>query len=147
MLDKAHGRIERRTIETSTWLEGHLDQDWPWVKQVFRLSRERTVKGVKTVDVVFGITSLPRWKASPKRLLRLTRSHWGVENQLFGVRDVTMGEDASRVRKGNSPETMAVIRNLVLALLPRAKNRSRAGMMRHLGIHPQKALALLKIAR
>lgn len=113
---------------------------------MFRLCRERTIKGVKTVEVIFGITSLPRSKASAKRLLQLTRSHWGVENQLFGVRDVTMGEDACRVRKGNAPEALAVIRNLVLALLPRAKNLSRAGMMRHLAMHPQKTLALLKIA-
>lgn len=99
------------------------------------------------MEVIVGITSLPRWKGSAKQLLRLVRSHWGVENQLFGVRDVTMGEDASRIRKGNAPEAMAVIRNLVLALLPKVKNRSRAGVMRHLALHPQKALALLKINR
>ena len=113
---------------------------------MFRLRRERTVKGVKSVDVVVGITSLPRGEASARRLLKLIRSHWGVENQLFGVRDVTMGEDACRVRKRNAPEALAVSRNLVLAILPKAKDRSRAGMMRHLCLHPKKALGLLKIS-
>jgi hypothetical protein len=144
-LDKTHGRVERRTIETTTWLADYLKKDWPEVAQVFRLRRERTIRGVKSVDVVYGITSLGRRKKTVNQLLELVRSHWGIENKLFGVRDVTMGEDACRIRKGNAPEAFAVLRNLVLAVLPEAKNRSRAGFMRHLCIHPQKALALLNI--
>ncbi len=140
-VDKGHGRIERRTIDTTTWLDGYLD--WPDVRQVFRLRRERTINGRKTVETVVGITSLPPGKAPAKRLLNLIRRHWGIENQLFGVRDVTMGEDACRVRKGNAPEVLAIIRNLVLSILPKLKNRSRASTMRHLALHPQKGLGLL----
>ncbi|MDX2035486.1 MAG: ISAs1 family transposase [Isosphaeraceae bacterium] len=136
--------MERRSIATTTWLEGYLARDWPGVRQVFRLRRERTIKGVKTVEEVYGITSLSRGKASASRLLSLVRSHWGIENQLFGVRDTTMGEDASRIRKGNAPEAMALLRNVALAALPKVKNRSRAGVMRHLCLHPKKALALLE---
>lgn len=64
------------------------------------------------------------------------------------MRDVTLGEDACRVRKGNAPEAMAIIRNLVLALLPKSKNRSRASTLRLLSFHQQKALDLVtKTAR
>jgi predicted transposase YbfD/YdcC len=140
-LEKGHGRIERRTVVTSTWLENYLD--WPDVRQVFRLRRERTIKGKKTVEEAFGITSLPPERASAKHLLKLVRSHWGIENQLFGVRDVTLGEDANRARKGNAAEALAIIRNIALAILPRSKKRSRASRMRLLCFQPQKALDLV----
>src|SRR5512135_1884624 len=51
--------------------------------------------------------------------LDLIRGHWGIETQLFGDRDVTLREDASRVRKGSAPEVLARIRNVVLILLGR----------------------------
>ena len=46
-------------------------------------------------------------KAGAKELLGLIRAHWGIENGLHYVRDVTLGEDASRVRRGSAPEVMA----------------------------------------
>lgn len=117
--------------------------DWPGVKQVFRIERERTIKGKKTTEVTYGITSLPRTKASAKRVLGLVRSHWGIENELFGVRDVTLGEDASRIRKKNAGENMATVRNLVLHMLPRQKGQSRASSLRQCLFHPQLALELM----
>lgn len=125
----------------STWLDGYLD--WPGVRQVFRLSRERTTGGVKTVEVTFGMTSLSTSEAPAGRLLSLVCAHWGIENRLFGVRDVTLGEDASRVRKGNAPEAMAIVRNAALALLPKGAKRSRASMIRQLGSDPERALKLV----
>jgi predicted transposase YbfD/YdcC len=140
-LDKGHGRIERRVIETSTWLNDYLD--WPGVKQVFHLRRERKINGQVTVEEAYGITSLPPDKVSAKRLLELIRNHWGIENKLFAVRDVTMGEDACRVRKGNAPQNLAIIRNTALALLPKSKKQSRASRLRSLCFDPMRALKLV----
>ena len=140
-LDKGHGRIERRTIETTTWLNGYLD--WPDVGQVFRLRRSRKIKGKETVEEVFGITSLPREKCSAKRLLQLVRSHWGIENRLFGTRDVTLKEDASRVRTGDAAENLATIRNLVLALLSKLTKTGYTAAIRQFGFHPRKAIDLV----
>ncbi|TMQ32007.1 MAG: transposase, partial [Planctomycetota bacterium] len=39
-----------------------------------------------------------------RRLLELTRGHWGIENRLHYVRDVTLGEDGCRVRKGSGKQ-------------------------------------------
>ncbi len=50
-------------------------------------------------------------------MLTLARGHWGIENRLHYVRDVTLGEDASRVRTGAAPQVLAALRNAVLALL------------------------------
>ena len=85
--EKGHGRVEVRTITTSTWVNGYAD--WPRVGQVFRVERERRVKGVATAEVVYGVTSLTRGRADAARLLALVRSHWGIENGLHHVRDVT----------------------------------------------------------
>ena len=78
--------------------------------------RERTEKGVKSVEVVHGITSLGRERADAARLLGLVREHWGIENGSHYRRDVTLGEDASRVRKGDAPQVMAALRNTVIHL-------------------------------
>ncbi|MBN9517444.1 ISAs1 family transposase [bacterium] len=100
--EKGHGRVEARTITTSTWVNEYL-ADWPGVAQVFRVERERRVKGVTTVEVVYGITSLTRAAADATRLLGLIRSHWGIENGLHHVRDETFREDRCRVRRGDTP--------------------------------------------
>ena len=92
--NKGHGRYERRTLSTTTWLNAYLD--WPQVGQVFRLVRERVVKGRTTTEVVYGITSLSRQKVTAARLLDLSRAHWGIENGLHYTRDETLGEEIGR---------------------------------------------------
>jgi hypothetical protein len=113
-VDKGHGRLEVRRIRTTTILTTH--QDWKGLKQGFALTRERTVKGKTTVEVVDGITSLPAERADAARLLALSRAHWGIENGAHHRRDVTLGEDASRIRKGAAPQVMAALRSTVITL-------------------------------
>ena len=48
------------------------------------------------------------------------RQHWGIENRLHDVRDVTFNEDRSTVRSGAAPQTLATCPNLAIALLRRA---------------------------
>ena len=74
-LTKGHGRLERRPLTTATLLNDYLD--WPGVRQVYWLRRERTVAGVTAVEDVYGISSLPRERADAARLLELLREHWG----------------------------------------------------------------------
>ncbi len=100
-VDKGHGRLERRTLRTTRSLT--LSQLWRGLKQGFELTRERTIRGVKTVEVVYGITSLSGDRADASTLLKLVRGHWQIENELHYVRDVTLREDACRVRCGNAP--------------------------------------------
>jgi hypothetical protein len=113
-VDKGHGRREVRTLRTTTILT--KGQDWEGLRQGFELRRERTVKGETTVEVVHGITSLTPQRADARRLLELTREHWGIENGCHYRRDVTLGEDASRIRKGAAPQVMAALRNTVIHL-------------------------------
>lgn len=114
-MDKGHGRVEVRTLRRTTILT--VGGRWKGAKQGFELTRERTEKGKTTVEVVYGITSLSEGRADAARLLALTRAHWGIENGSHWRRDVTLGEDASRVRKGNAPEVLAGLRNAVIHLV------------------------------
>jgi hypothetical protein len=105
-------------------------QTWKGLQQGFELTRERTVKGVTSVDVVHGITSLSQDRADAKKMLELTRSHWGIENGLHYRRDVTMGEDQSRIRKGVAPQVMAALLNSVIFVLKDVAAPGLAAAMR-----------------
>lgn len=129
----------------TTILNDYLD--WPGVGQVFVLWRERTVGGTTTVEEVFGITSLSPEEASASDLLGWIRRHWSIENQLFGVRDGTFGEDACRVRKGGAAETLAGLRNALLHVLSKTPFASKAEAVRHFMVHPLQAVELLRGAR
>lgn len=141
-MGKGHGRIERRTLTSTTALNGYLG-DWPKLAQVVRVARERRVKGETAVEVAYFITSLNRRQASAARLLELIRRHWGIENELHHVRDVSLGEDACRVRTGSSPQVLAALRNTTLHLLAGVEATSRAAAMRRFAAHPDEAIRLI----
>jgi len=81
-IEKGHGRIEKRTLTVSGELKGYVT--WPYAEQVFKLERTFTQvnTGKVTHKVVYGITSLTAQEAGAKRLLEITRSHWGIESGL-----------------------------------------------------------------
>jgi predicted transposase YbfD/YdcC len=89
------------------------------VAQVCRITRERIIRGKKTVETVYAITSLSPERADPSQLLALSRAHWEIENCLHHVRDVTCREDQTRANAGNAPQVLAAFRNTVLTLLRR----------------------------
>lgn len=126
-------------------LAEYLGSDWPGLKQVFRLTRERKTKKGVECEVIFGITSLPHERAGAKKLLGLVRGHWGIENGLHYVRDVTLREDASRIRKGSAPQVMAILRNIVVFLFDRFGHKNAAAATRHYVCHPEKTVEVLSI--
>ncbi len=122
-----------------------LQQKWPGLAQGLEITRERTVGGKTTVEVEYAMTSLEPDEADAERLSGLVREHWGIENRLHYVRDVTLGEDACRVRKGSAPQVLAAVRNAVVHLLAGVAMPSRAATLRRLNAHPEEALALLDL--
>ena len=119
---KGHGRRERRTLTTATALVPYLS-DWPGLRQVFHLRRERTARNKTTgrretaVEDVYGICSVPRERGGAAALLGWQRGHWAIENGLHHVADVTLGEDACRVRKGAGAGVLATFRRWLAPLL------------------------------
>jgi predicted transposase YbfD/YdcC len=126
-----HGdRHEVRRLWASTALQGYLD--WPGVRQVCKVERLVERKGKRSGEVRYAITSLGE-RVGPDQLLKHVRSHWGIENRLHWVRDVTFGEDASQVRTGSAPQVLAAVRNAVIGLLRHAGWTNIAEALRHNG--------------
>jgi predicted transposase YbfD/YdcC len=142
-IDKGHGRLEIRHIWTSTELNDYLD--FPQVRQAFCIRREVTSLKThkKTEEIVYGITSLSPEKAAPPRLLHLNRGHWGIENRLHYVRDVTFDEDRCQIRTRNAPQIMASLRNFVISLFRWFKKSNLAETLRDMAARPYLSLRLL----
>ena len=111
--------------------------------QAVRVERERRGPAGATVEVAYFITSLGRDRADAGRLLALVRAHWHIENRLHYVRDVTLGEDACRVRTGSSPQALAALRNGVIHLLDGVAATSKAAATRRFAAHPAEAIRLI----
>lgn len=85
-------------------------------------------------------------RATPARLLHRSRGHWRIENRLHDGRDVTLGEDASRIRTRAAPQVMAALRNVLLGLLRQQGWQNIAAALRHSAWQPAAALRLLGVA-
>jgi hypothetical protein len=96
-------------------------------------------------ETVLAITALTPAQAGPAFLLERNRGHWGIENGLHHRRDTTLGEDASRLRAGQSPRLFASIGNIVTSVLNRAGHPNHAAARRDLAWDRTgtRALALL----
>lgn len=120
---------------------------WPGLVTVCRVEREVWGRkpGSYEKETAYLISSLDTRRHTPQEFLALNRGHWGIENKLHYVRDVTMGEDACRVRKGSAPQVLAGIRNSVIALARRDGWTNIAAALRHYSVKTAKALALVGI--
>jgi predicted transposase YbfD/YdcC len=142
-VNKTHGRLEERQITLSSELNDYLD--WPHVAQVFRLERRFTCLATGKIhhEVQYGLTSLSREEAGPKRMLEIIRSEWGIENGLHYRRDVTFQEDRTRMTQKTTGRAMAAINNLVISLLALQGFRNFAQARRFFDARPQQALSLI----
>ncbi len=115
--NKANGRLEVRTLEATTELNGYLD--WPALAQVLRLERRWTKlkTGQTFTQIRYAVTNLPPALADAPQLLKLWRGHWVIESPLHGSRDVLFGEDRSRLSAPRSARVFAVLRNAALSVL------------------------------
>lgn len=137
-VEKKHGRVERRTLTSTTALNFFVQEHLGWssVRQVFRITRECVWKDRATGErrtsreVVYGITDLTRRQANAARLLQLNRGHWSIENGVFYVRDEAFGEDRCRVRKRSGPQVLAGLRNAALSLLRLAGSTNISASLR-----------------
>ena len=127
--DHGHARTERRTLIASTDLDDYLN--WPALAQVFTVERVWQERGIAKRPVRYGITSPPVAVANAARLLALKREHWGIENGLPYVKDVTLGEDRSQIRKEQGPNVLAMLRDTALNLLRSVGCRTIAARLRH----------------
>ena len=112
----SHDRCEARraTVMRNTSLASRYG--FPGVVAVGRVTSRRRLRAQHADTPVIRHYLLSKY-ISPKRLLHVTRSHWGIENRLHWVLDVHFAEDGNRARKDNAPENLAILRRLALNIL------------------------------
>jgi hypothetical protein len=116
------------------------------VAQVCLIERTRRCRGKESVETIAAITSLPRERAGAAELLRIARDHWKVENRLHWVRDMSLGEDACRVRTGAAPQVLAALRNALLSLLRAGAAGNIAAALRRHAAKPVEALRMITMS-
>jgi predicted transposase YbfD/YdcC len=114
-ISKGHGRIEHRVVSLCTTLDNI--PNWPGLQTLIQVESERRFKKggqlrVETETRYYVASFLESAEAFAQRI----RGYWGVENKVHHVRDVTQGEDASRIRMHQLPQIFAVARNFALNL-------------------------------
>lgn len=142
-VNKAHGRLEVRTLTSSSLLQDYAD--WPHLAQVFKLERQVTLlkTGSQRCQTVYGITSLATHQADPARLIQIVRDYWGIENGLHYRRDKTLNEDAQRISSPTLAQATAILNNLVLGLVLKQGYRNLAAARRFYNARLHHALSLL----
>lgn len=127
--DKGHGRIDKRTCEVITGsivLDRIRHQNnWVGLHTVVKVTSERTLTNTGEIRTA----SESRYyicsdeEPTAVRLQQAVRAHWGVENNLHWTIDMAFREDESRIRSGNAPANMSVLRHIALNFIRGDKTR------------------------
>ena len=118
-METGHGRVERRTVSLCRNLEALPNpHQWAGLKTIIKVTSYRHIlKGphifIKKPVSRYYISSL---EEPVETFAQRIRNYWHVENKVHYVRDVTQGEDASRIRVQPLPNIFALARNLALNL-------------------------------
>ncbi len=112
--------------------------------RAIEVKRRRTNRTTNkfTIKTIYAVTSLAHDQATPERIAELIRGHRQVE-ALHHVRDVTFGEDASRVHTGTASRAMATFRNLAIGLIRQTGWTNIAAATDHYRSRTDYALQLL----
>jgi len=114
-LDKGHGRIETRTCKVYNKIQMLEDvEKWPGFKSVVQITAQREIKDKTTTETRLYISSLNH---DAKAFNGYIRQHWGVENNLHLILDMTFREDEQRKRNKHAAQNFAIIRKIALNLL------------------------------
>jgi len=134
--DKGRNRDERRTVTIFDPANKLADTDWhPHVATVIRVERDVYTRNAKTgllrhsTETAFYVSNTP---VSAPRAAEAIRAHWRIENTSHYSRDVTSGEDRSRIR--TNPGVFARLRSFAFNILKAnqtdtlSQDRYRAGL-------------------
>jgi len=113
-VEKSHGRVELRSYHCLDGSELPSAQKWEGLQSVGKVIRNRTEKGKTSTEIEYYISSC---EIDAHLFEKVVRGHWGIENSLHWVLDVTFREDKLRYRDRIGAQNLASIRKLVLGVL------------------------------
>ena len=125
-VEAGHYRREHRqvwAVPVSEMGKLHQVEQWAGLKTIVMVKRVRHLWNKTTRETMVYLTSLP---CDAVAIARAIRIHWGIENQLHWVLDVTWGEDKSRIRRGHGGENMALLRRLAISVLNQENSNKRS---------------------
>lgn len=116
--EKGHGRIEQRMAFQANLSKEFLSKHpgWSGLRTAVQIMNVTERAGKETVEVRYYISSVGM---GVKKCVQAIRNHWGIENSLHWVLDMSFNEDQSRIRKDHGAENFALIRRFALNLLER----------------------------
>ena len=123
--DYVGGRIEkRRTYVTQnlTYIDESLD--WRDSTSIIMVEGERKFKNGEQKDTFQTRFYISSAMGDAKYFGAAVRNHWSIENQLHWFLDIIFNEDRQRVREGNAPDNMAIMRKMALQILLQNKGSS-----------------------
>lgn len=125
-VEKGHHRTEKRVVRAvplSEFSGLYKQEQWLGLKSIVMVERTRHLWNKFTYEVQFYLSSLA---ADAQSLGLAIRTHWGIENQVHWTLDVTFNEDRCRIRSGNSPRNLALLRRMALNALNQEKSLKRS---------------------
>lgn len=136
--------IGGRRVVREIWVAEAAGIAFPGAKQVFRIRRSvYDLAGHRiSKDIVHGITSLDADRATGAHLLALVRDHWLIEVNHW-IRDVAWREDHQHAYTGTTAHTMAILRNLALAILRLTGHRQITRTLQRIAADRTRILPLL----
>jgi predicted transposase YbfD/YdcC len=138
--EKTKNRLTTRTVEVFDDLNG-IDRSWVGIKSLIRVERNGTRGGQPYHEVVCYISSL----INPAREFACgIRGHWSIENCLHWIKDVVMKEDDSKIRMGNAPANLSILRAFAINILRRNGHFSITIAQRFISNDIDKLLALVE---
>ena len=139
-LIKNKGRTERREVMVRQAVT-EISEDWVGLKQIVQVLRWTKHKEKETQDIAFYITSIT---LNAQVLYNGIRSHWGIENCLHWVKDVTFKEDASKIRTKNAPQNTSILRNMAINIFRLNEYTNLAQAQRLVANDIKKLIKLMK---
>ena len=114
-------RLEPSTHDRREWRRATVMRNstlaaannFPGIAAVGRITSRRHRRGARADKPVTRYYLLSKFLPA-RTLLRIVRSHWGIENRLHWMLDVLLDEDGNRSRKDNAPENLAILRRLAI---------------------------------
>jgi predicted transposase YbfD/YdcC len=111
--ERRSARVTTRTVSVFDDLSD-ISSEWVGLARLVKVERIGTRAGKPYEQVAYYISSL---SLNAGQFAQGIRGHWGIENRLHWVKDVVLEEDSSRIRLGNAPANLSIIRSLTIALL------------------------------